>query len=260
MGNNIHIPVQDLMQQIDDKVFELKSNTFYMIGKGQVHDFLAGQELEGYLLRFVDNFLPPIGLNTQNSLNSTLLGSIIMTNELTVPYPEATHYENILENLYYEFHTNQLKYAKDQIIQYLLLALLTKLERRVRQMSKELIIQHTDKHTKIYHSFLLLIEENFKKEHQISFYSKNLGVDTRKLTSVTKSFLQQTPKQILNERLMVEAKRMLLYTSNSSKEISYHLGYEDPAYFSRFFKIYTGYSPQKFKSASSTEASEQQKR
>jgi len=288
MQNNINIPVQDLMrkntfeikylktdidrkllneqphkhlwqeviyvksgtgrQKIDDKVFELKANTFYMIGKGQVHDFLEGNDLSGFLLRFVDNFLPPIGLNTQNSLNSTLLGSIIMTNELTVPYPEVKHYENILDNLYYEYNTNNLKYAKTQIIQYLLLALLSKLERRVRQMSKELITQNTDKQTKIYHSFLLLIEENFKTEHQISFYSKNLGVDNRKLTSVTKSFLSKTPKQILNDRLMVEAKRMLLYTSNSSKEISYHLGYEDPAYFSRFFKIYTGHSPQKFKS------------
>lgn len=293
MNKNINIPVQDLLGQrtfeikhlmrhidrealnekphkhqwqeiifvksgtgkhsIDDKVFELKSNTFYLIGKGQVHDFIEGQNLEGYILRFVDNFLPPTGLNTQNSLNSTLLGSIIMTNELHVPSPECTYYEFILKNLFYEYKMNNLTYAKSEIIQYLLLALLSKLERRVRQISKELITNHSDKQTKNYHSFLLLIEENFKKEHQISFYSKKLGIDTRKLTSITKFFLHKTPKQILNERLMVEAKRMLLYTSNSSKEISYHLGYEDPAYFSRFFKISTGFSPQKYKSQKAIE-------
>jgi len=290
MNNNLNIPVQDLMgrrtfeikklrkeidrvalnekphkhqwqeiifvksgigrHSIDDKVFQLKPNTFYLIGKGQVHDFMQGRDMDGYLLRFVDNFLPPTGLNTQNSLNSTLLGSIIMTNELQVPYPQCNHYETILHNLFYEFQMNNLTYAKNEIIQYLLLALLSKLERRVRQLSKELITRHPDKQTKNYHSFILLIEENFKKQHQISFYSKSLGIDARKLTSITKSFIDKTPKQILNERLMVEAKRMLLYTSNSSKEISYHLGYDDPAYFSRFFKINTGHSPQKFKSES----------
>lgn len=232
---------------IDDKIFHLKANTFYLIGKGQVHDFLEGENMNGYLIQFVDDFLPPTGLNTQNSLNSTLLGSIIMTNEVEVPHPELAYYESILENLYYEYEKNNLTYAKSEIIQYLLLALLTKLERRVRQMSKDVIIQTQDKSTRDYHSFLLLIEENFKKKHQISFYSMQLGLDTRKLTSITKDFIGKTPKQILNERLMVEAKRMLLYTSNSSKQISYALGYEDPAYFSRFFKICTGFSPQKYK-------------
>jgi len=243
----IYLKTGDGKHSIDDKIFHLQSNTFYLIGKGQVHDFLEGENLEGYLIRFVDNFLPPTGLNTQNSLNSTLLGSIIMTNELQVPHPEVYYYESLLENLYYEYEKNNLTYAKNEIIQYLLLALLTKLERRVRQMSKDLITQTQDKLTRDYHSFLLLIEENFRTRHQISFYSRELGLDTRKLTSITKHFVSKTPKQILNERLMVEAKRMLLYTSNSSKQISYALGYEDPAYFSRFFKICTGFSPQKYK-------------
>jgi len=235
---------------IDDNVFELESNTFYLIGKGQVHDFLEGYDLHGFIIRFVDNFLPPTGLNTQNSLNSTLLGSIIMTNELHVPHPEVLHYESLIENLYYEYKMNNLTYAKSEIIQYLLLALLSKLERRVRQMSKEIIGANSDKQTRLFHSFLLLIEENFKTQHKINYYSKELGVDSRKLTTITKYFASKTPKQILNERLMVEAKRMLLYTGNSSKEISYFLGYDDPAYFSRFFKIFTGVSPQKFKNNS----------
>ena len=233
--------------QIDDRTYVLNESTFYLIGKGQVHEFLEGRDLEGFLIRFVDNFIPPSAINSNDAFNSTLLSSIISINELFVPYPEVKYYESILENLYYEYEKNKLEFAKTQIIQHLLLALLNKLERRVRSLSKEKIIQTKDAETKMYHSFLLLIEENYKIHHDILFYVNELRVDKRKLAAVCKLFSQKTPKQILNERLMVEAKRMLLYTSNSSKEIAFGLGYDDPAYFSRFFRKYNGLSPRAFK-------------
>lgn len=232
---------------IDDRIYVLNSNTFYLIGKGQVHEFIEGENLNGYLIRFVDNFIPPSRFNTNDAFNSTLLSSIISINELFIPSPEVNYYESILDNLYYEYFENQMDFAKTQIIQHLLLALLTKLERRVRSLSKEKIIKTVDTETKMYHSFLLLIEENYKQHHDISYYVNELRVNKRKLAAICKVFSQKTPKQILNERLMVEAKRMLLYTSNSSKEIAFGLGYEDPAYFSRFFKKYNGLSPRAFK-------------
>jgi len=233
--------------RIDDEIYILNTNTFYLIGKGQVHEFIEGQNLKGYLLRFLDNFIPPSSLNSNNAFNSTLLNSIVSANELQVPEPQIIYYKSILDNLFYEFEENKRDYAKVQIIQHLLLALLNKLERRVRSLSKELIIKTADRETKMFHSFLLLLEENYKSHHDISFYVNELLIDKRKLASTCKTFSQKTPKQILNERLMVEAKRMLLYTSNSSKEIAFGLGYDDPAYFSRFFRNYYDISPRNFR-------------
>jgi len=233
--------------RIDDKVYILNTDTFYLIGKGQVHEFIEGNNLKGYLLRFEDNFIPPSALNSNNAFNSTLLNSIISANELKIPQPQIRYYKSILDNLFYEFQENNRDYAKTQIIQHLLLALLSKLERRVRSLSKEIIIKTADRETKMFHSFLLLLEENYKVHHDINFYVNELLADKRKLAAICKTFSEKTPKQILNERLMVEAKRMLLYTSNSSKEIAYGLGYEDPAYFSRFFRNYYDISPRNFR-------------
>lgn len=233
--------------RIDDKVYVLNKNTFYLIGKGQVHEFIEGENLNGYLLRFVDNFIPPSTLNSNNAFNSTLLSNIINANELQIPQPQIVYYKSLLDNLFYEFEENNRDYAKIQIIQHLLLALLTKLERRVRSLSKEQIIKTADRETKLFHSFLLLLEENYKTHHDINFYVSELLADKRKLASICKTFSNKTPKQILNERIMVEAKRMLLYTSNSSKEIAFGLGYEDPAYFSRFFRKYFDISPRRFR-------------
>lgn len=232
---------------IDDKVYHLEPGTFYLIGKGQVHEFIEGRNLKGFLIRFLDNFIPPSTINTNDALNSTLLGSIVSTNKLNIPSPEIKYYEDILAILHYEFNDNELDYSKTKIIQHLLLALLSKLERRLRSLSKEKIVKTVDTDTKMYHSFLLLIEENYKKFHEINFYVSRLRVNKRKLAFICKTFSQKTPKQILNERLMVEAKRLLLYTAQSSKEIAFELGYDDPAYFSRFFKKYNGLSPRAFK-------------
>ena len=234
---------------IDDRVFTLKANTFYLIGAGQIHDFVHGTGLKGYLLRFKDNFLPPSGLNTQNSLNHSLLGRIIKSNELHIPKPQVLHYERVLEELYYEFSQNEQNYAKRAILQYLLLTLLTKLERRLRHISQDYIMLDTDHQSKIYHSFLMLIEDNYKLHHQISFYADELHMDKRKLTAISKKASGRKPKEILNYRLMTEAKRMLMYTTDTTKEIAYNLGFDDPAYFSRFFKLHTGLSPKTFKSA-----------
>lgn len=232
---------------IDGKTYYLEPSTFYLIGKGQVHEFIEGHNLQGYLIRFLDNFIPPSSLNTNEAFNSTLLSNIVSTNKLHIPFPEIKYYEDILDILHYEFNENDLDYSKTKIIQHLLLALLSKLERRLRSLSKEKIVKTEDTETKMYHSFLLLIEENYKKEHEINYYVQQLRVNKRKLAFICKALGNKTPKQILNERLMVEAKRLLLYTAQSSKEIAFELGYDDPAYFSRFFKKYNGISPRSFK-------------
>lgn len=232
---------------IDDKIYDLKSQTFYLISKGQVHEFLEGSNLKGYLLRFQDNFLPPMIVNSKNPLNSTLLGNIISKSELSIPKPEVKYYEYILEQLYYEFELNERNYAKEHIIQHLLLTLLIKLDRRIKSLSAEQVGLTTDRDKKTYQSFLLLIEEYYKTHHEIKHYIQLLHIDKRKFSNICKRFSGKTPKQLLNERILLEAKRMLKFTFNSSKEISFELGFEDPAYFSRFFKKHVGLSPRPYK-------------
>jgi len=232
---------------IDDRIFTFKPNTFYLIGNGQIHCFLESSDIKGFIIRFKDNFLPPSGLNSQNSVNSNLINRIIQSNALTIPRPQVNHYEALLAELNYEYAENEQTYAKAALLQYLLLALLTKLERRIRHVSQDKITLSTDHNTKVFHSFLILIEDYFRTQHQISFYAKMLGVDKRKLTGITKRSSGRKPKEILNERLVTESKRLLLYSTHTSKEISYGLGFDDPAYFSRFFKVNAGVSPKQFK-------------
>lgn len=95
----------------------------------------------------------------------------------------------------------------------------------------------------IIRKFNLLVEGNFHKEHSVNFYAGQLNKSPKTLSNLFALFNQKTPIQIIQERIIIQAKRLLCYTNKSAKEITYELGFEDPAYFCNFFKKHTSYSP-----------------
>ncbi|MCI9845540.1 AraC family transcriptional regulator [Flavobacterium pectinovorum] len=97
-----------------------------------------------------------------------------------------------------------------------------------------------------YDIFKLLLKENFMKQHQVKFYADTLNVSTRVLTRLVKSSTFKTPKQLIDDHLLLEAKRLLYWSEASVKEISWQLGFETDSYFNRFFKKHTGKTPKEF--------------
>jgi AraC-like DNA-binding protein len=74
-----------------------------------------------------------------------------------------------------------------------------------------------------------------------------MNLSSYQLNEITKSSVGKTASEIINERIVLEAKRYLLATSNQVKEIADHLGYEDISYFIRFFRKHAGFSPEVFR-------------
>jgi len=81
-----------------------------------------------------------------------------------------------------------------------------------------------------------LLEDNYRQQHMPSFYADELNVSFKKLNDICKQHAGFTMSSMVKERLMLEAKRLLMHTDHSIKEIGYFLGFEDPAYFNRFFR------------------------
>jgi len=101
----------------------------------------------------------------------------------------------------------------------------------------------------IIRKFNLLVEKNFKSAHSVSFYADQLCKAPKTLSNLFAIFNQKAPSQIIQERIVVEAKRLLFYTDRSIKHITFELGFEDVAYFSNFFKKNTGVSPSDFRNS-----------
>lgn len=100
-----------------------------------------------------------------------------------------------------------------------------------------------DERFHIIRKFNLLVEANFKSEHSVSFYAQQLCKSPKTLSNLFALFKQRPPSQIIQDRIIVEARRLICYTDKSIKHITFELGFEDVSYFSNFFKKNTGMSP-----------------
>ncbi len=94
--------------------------------------------------------------------------------------------------------------------------------------------------------FNLLVDKHYKEHHNVVFYADQMSKSPKTLSNNFSEF-GKSPLQIIHERIVLEAKRLLYYTDKSTKEIAYELGFEDASHLSRLFKKNTGVSPKMFK-------------
>lgn len=93
------------------------------------------------------------------------------------------------------------------------------------------------------------IEAHYRSQKGLEFYAGRLGVSTQRLNLACKSRGGKTASEILHERLLIEARRFLIFRTLTVAEIGYLLGFDDPAYFSRFFSQRVGMPPGAYRAA-----------
>jgi AraC family transcriptional activator of pobA len=108
------------------------------------------------------------------------------------------------------------------------------------------------RHRLLVSRFRRAIEDAFSENWSLADYAAALNVSASRLRHACVSVTEQSPMQIVHARILLEAKRQLRYTSTSVSEIAYALGFDDPAYFTRFFSQRSGMSPRTFRSRAAT--------
>jgi AraC family transcriptional activator of pobA len=91
------------------------------------------------------------------------------------------------------------------------------------------------------------IEARFTRDHDLASYAKTLGVSVTQLRAACGKVARQPPTMLIQDRIVIEAKRILIYTDATVSAAAYRLGFDDPAYFSRLFQKRTGSSPRAFR-------------
>ncbi|WP_229203516.1 AraC family transcriptional regulator [Dyadobacter jejuensis] len=107
-----------------------------------------------------------------------------------------------------------------------------------------------DIHQKRVYEFLMLLESNYLQVRNTDFYAAKLGISSKRLNQILKDKLHKTGMELIHDRIVLEAKRMIIHSDQTIKEIAYELGFSDRPYFSRFFKKQTGQSPDAFQKQS----------
>lgn len=93
----------------------------------------------------------------------------------------------------------------------------------------------------------LLVEKHFRDKHQVKDYADLLFKSPKTLSNLFHKYGNKTPLMVIHERVILEAKRLLLYSEKTVEEIAFDLGYKDPGHFSKFFKKNEGVTPNIFK-------------
>ncbi len=116
-----------------------------------------------------------------------------------------------------------------------------------RLMKEQSDIYLDEKKHDIVRSFNYLVETHFKTKHTVSAYADLLNKSPKTLSNLFSKQKQKTPLQIIQDRILLEARRLLAYSEMAVKEIAYEIGFDSVQTFSRFFKNKEGISPVEYR-------------
>lgn len=111
---------------------------------------------------------------------------------------------------------------------------------RIAKKQTENYQRYSDEKMDIVRKFNLLLEGNFRTEHEVNFYANALNKSPKTLCNLFALFNYPAPSKLIQKRIVLEAKRYLNFTELTAKEIAYALGFTSPAHFSRYFKQNSG--------------------
>ncbi len=169
-----------------------------------------------------------------------------MGDQLFISLDDQTQHKlKLLLNVFIEELNTRDNIQNDMLLMLLkrLIIVITKLARSEYIPEQKM----NDERLNIFRKFNLLVEANFRAEHSVNYYAQCLNKSAKTLSNIFALYNQKTPIQMIQDRIIIEAKRLLYYTDRSVKQITYELGFEDTAYFSNFFKRHTSLSPLEFR-------------
>ncbi len=226
---------------IDFRGYTFKDNVLFFLSPGQV--FTVDNELIkiAYKLSFKRDFYCIQTHDSEVACNGVLFNNIYETPFVKPCKKDTQKLDFILESLIDEFQLQET--AKYDMLQAYLKQFIINTV-RIKQEN------HTIKEgieTRLFKDFSLLVEQNFKQLHSVTAYANRLGLSPKSTTKHFQKIGSKTPSDFIKDRILLEAKRMLIYTDKSVKEIAFELGFNDPAYFTRYFKKAVLKSPLQFK-------------
>lgn len=222
---------------IDGDVSEVEAGTITLIGRGQVHVFERARGLHGAVVRFGEELL--------HGTSPAWLMAGRATHTVTVPEGDVARFEAVIEALAQETRRPRDSRSVD-LQRHLLSALLLWVERwydavRVERRDAD------DPELQLYRRFTDLLEREYVRHHEAAFYAEALRVPQAALSRALSSVAGRTTKELITDRRMLEAARLLRFSEMTVGEVAFRAGYGDQLYFSRAFKREYGEAPSAYR-------------
>ena len=224
------------VQRIDGEPVDVTPGAVTLIGRGQVHTFEHGRRLTGAVVRFKDELLT-------GGVGWLLAGR----GGRVVPVPEGdqTRLEGAIEALDTEAR-RPVDERTPQLQHHLLSVVLLWVERWYDAVR----IEHRepdDAQVELHRRFARLLEDDYARHHDAAHYADALAVPAAALSRALSEATGRATKDLILDRVMLEAARLLRYTDRTVGEVAHATGFTDPLYFSRAFKKRFGESPMAYR-------------
>lgn len=219
---------------VDFKSAHLEKGDCLIITKGQVHAFDKSSEYSGHLLIFSEEFL-------QKHITQSAIGKIPFLykptdSQLIFNNPEKNQ---LLTMLLKEGLSDNPKVRSNQVGAALSYYLLNFVEESTE-------VEAYNKSQEYLFHFQKLLEKQYQLTRNAKDYADELNISYKHLNDICKSMINKTAKVLIDDYIILEAKRQLSLSIFTVKEVSFKLGFDEPTNFRKYFSKHTGYTPNQF--------------
>jgi AraC family transcriptional regulator, transcriptional activator of pobA len=226
------------VHNVDFTQYTVNDYQVYFIRAGQVHNWSLDVDTSGFQLMLAADVITIF-----SNLGSFPFFEQSVPSCLSLDKQKFEEFKNHL-------HEIELVLSDNDVLTKEILLL--RLHLMLKLLQKEYLNQFPEhdsstKPEKIIKGFNTLIDDHFNEESSVNFYADKLNITANYLNILSQKYLKMPASDVIKQRTILEAKRLLTSTDLSIKEIGYQLGFNDNTYFSKVFKKYTGKTPGDFK-------------
>lgn len=230
---------------VDFNAYSTRQSSLFFVAPNQVLKIENYASEEGHLMYYNRDFYCIQIHDKEVACDGLLFNNINNMPLVNVGKAEAPFFDSLFLEIEKEFNLDDP--SLEEMVRTYLKQLLLKATRlwKKQHLEKETVEQNND--LEFFRKFTLLVDAHYKQKHTVADYADVLSIAAKTVTHKFKRLNLPQPNEVIKNRIILEAKRLLVHTSLTAKEIAHELGYEDPAYFSRQFLVKTGESPSSFR-------------
>ncbi len=231
---------------VDYKTYSFQPLQVFFVSPGQVHQVAANTKPDGSVFTFSRDFLVANNIPESFITNINLFQAFGDAPPLQLDQLTFERLQAIIKQMR-ECLPMELTYrsrALGALLQLFLIHCNNSSTINPRQLDEE------NAGVCILRDFKHLVEQRYSEWHKVNDYAAEVHLSSKYLSQTVKQFTGKSAKEFIQDRLLLEAKRLLLHTDLTAKEIAYRIGFEEPLHFSSFFKKKAGISPTQFRAKS----------
>ncbi|MBV8252426.1 MAG: helix-turn-helix domain-containing protein [Chitinophaga sp.] len=240
-GYSIDIVVKgSIHQSVDFRQHEVQAPAVMLLEPDQVHLHEMADDCEMISIYFTDHFLVSELQGVVSCWRCIFNSGVIPLNNDQLD--ELLSYALLIER---EYESNRIR--REEVLRNLLNAFIIACGRISEPVTRDNIwLRVESSQYNMARQFKVLVDQHYHEKSQVSDYAEMLYVTPGHLNDTVKALMGRNAKFVIDEKRILEAKRLLYWGEHSVKQIASHLSFEDDAYFNRFFKKHTGQTPAVF--------------